>query len=1325
MAIYATAIPQVEPPLVGVHVLWNGPGPWVYSPTGWTVQRRLQERRAELDCLSLSPSDLQLLRSRHVFASRFGVFTDRLGECPKPLVAIPSPTVTAAIAVGVPLATAAIVVPSPCEIVTLELHAPQPFVRVQAQAKSSMAVALRDGKAVAGGREFVGTGVHDLAAEGIDTVIVVARGLTGLMVCLRRAGGIEEGWDTAPVVARLQLPIRPLMPLADAAAELAEARSRLLPGEDIDAGEFAHLADLIRGVVEAAGLRRPIDLTLLLKSDAEMDAEEMAALDPLRAVLPHPTWRRALGFSWFDRDPALVPGQIYEYRVSAGFPGADLVDQVYGFHTVPAGTPLPAELYLHDLRLRLPQPTTVERFDAPGPVGTPVYTRHGVRLTSVRAHHWLGPSLDGWSAVIDLPRATKTLTLLLRGAHTLTVAGGAAWLPWGSATDPVPQGEQVTVTFEEEVHQVRFMGEGFLCGIRLPADPPAADGIATISPVLPPVTLVNTPRPAAPLSASIANLQAPQPVAIGDVPESLAAPRHELGFEVRWMPAPLGAIAQWPPSLPPPPSEATLFQVEHQQTDSTATWTSILDGDNIITGHRDASPPLTDAAPGVDLMELYPEVRMPASGPGDLTWPDVFDFATDGGPVRRPPPPPGTHHRYRIRAVDAIGRPGDDWIETDTRRLEKWAPPPLPVGPDPTPAGSLARPAPTGVHARVLVRDAPDLSDDERARLGTHDNAILLRWGWHAAQREQDAFATEFRVYLSRRNPTAVGAVVTSVTDVGGGRYDVALALDRPVFADAARNLRLEAGYPFKIVTHGAGVSIVATVVAFVPLANGNFPVPELGPVPLPVRLTPDATRPPTWGARREVVPLSAAVAYESAPIFDALDLTETHPRDEIWISVTSADAQPYVPDALAPIDDRPGNESAIVPIRVQARYCGRPTIAESPSLAPVPVVVAPEPAARPMEVRLDLASLLAGTPLAPGERVRLERTSDAQVFQAYRAEGSRVIARVLEPVRSGDAESEVTVANAADRAAIVAALDSSSLMDLEDRFVVFLAASHPFRERLFRASVAADTVLPMTTDVLPNVGARHVYRARRLDAAGHASADGVTLKGVVRVPSTSEIATPFREPRLPGDPDTRLRFLVDAGDEIFFLLVFHRVAPGDASPEELPELVRVPSAPRLGPAERAKLRTADGAFLAATAVIDLPAAVPGEPRRNVIADVPIEPGASARTWVCAMTRDGVTSPLAGPFRVSRAPLPLASPTLVVTGSAPVFQLSWSWPVPSDASDVVVERSTDGVKFARVSARLAATATSTEYRAPAGPAFVRLRARRPDGRTAVSNVVGI
>jgi len=300
------------------------------------------------------------------------------------------------------------------------------------------------------------------------------------------------------------------------------------------------------------------------------------------------------------------------------------------------------------------------------------------------------------------------------------------------------------------------------------------------------------------------------------------------------------------------------------------------------------------------------------------------------------------------------------------------------------------------------------------------------------------------------------------------------------------------------------------------------------------------------------------------------------------------------------------------------------------------------------MEVRLDLSPFLAGIPIGAGERVRLERVSDARVFEAYRVEGDRLLARVLEPTRPGDVEAEVDVPNAADRAAVLAAFGGSSLAALEDRFVVFLAASHPYRARLFQPSAAASAVLPSITDVLPNVGARHVYRARRVDAAGNVSADGVTLRGVVRVPSTSALATPFREPRLAADPDTRVRFLVDAGAEVTHLLVFHREVADGAAPEELPELVRVPSAPRLAPAERAKLRIADGSLLAADQVIDLPPAVPGEPRRNVIADVAIPPGTNARVWACAMTRDGVTSPLAGPFPISRPPPPLAPPTLSV-----------------------------------------------------------------------------
>ena len=106
-------------------------------------------------------------------------------------------------------------------------------------------------------------------------------------------------------------------------------------------------------------------------------------------------------------------------------------------------------------------------------------------------------------------------------------------------------------------------------------------------------------------------------------------------------------------------------------------------------------------------------------------------------------------------------------------------------------------------------------------------------------------------------------------------------------------------------------------------------------------------------------------------------------------------------------------------------------------------------------------------------------------------------------------------------------------------------------------------------------------------------------------------------------------------------------------------------------------------------------------------------------------TGDATVAELAEPFPVSQPPLPLAAPTLAVSGARPDLTLSWTWPAADDASEVIVERSTDGTSFERVSPRLPASATTTGYRAPAGPAFLRLRARRLDGRTAVSNAVGI
>src|SRR5262249_29302284 len=154
-------------------------------------------------------------------------------------------------------------------------------------------------------------------------------------------------------------------------------------------------------------------------------------------------------------------------------------------------------------------------------------------------------------------------------------------------------------------------------------------------------------------------------------------------------------------------------------------------------------------AVGFDLMQSFPEISAPEPGGTTLHWNDVFDFPDGGDEVRRPLPDPGTFHRYRVRAVDVIGRSSTTWTETGDARLEKWVPPPLPAGPDATKADALAHPALTGVQARVLVQGAPDLTDDERALLGTSSNAIVLRWGWHASQREQDAYARQFRVYTT------------------------------------------------------------------------------------------------------------------------------------------------------------------------------------------------------------------------------------------------------------------------------------------------------------------------------------------------------------------------------------------------------------------------------------------------------------------------------------------------------------------------------------------------------------------------------------------------
>jgi hypothetical protein len=59
--------------------------------------------------------------------------------------------------------------------------------------------------------------------------------------------------------------------------------------------------------------------------------------------------------------------------------------------------------------------------------------------------------------------------------------------------------------------------------------------------------------------------------------------------------------------------------------------------------------------------------------------------------------------------VDTVGRTSSDWTESNTARLEKHVPPPLPVGPQPEPPlitrndGSSFMSGVPGVKARAVV----------------------------------------------------------------------------------------------------------------------------------------------------------------------------------------------------------------------------------------------------------------------------------------------------------------------------------------------------------------------------------------------------------------------------------------------------------------------------------------------------------------------------------------------------------------------------------------------------------------------------------------------
>src|SRR5262249_49794759 len=156
---------------------------------------------------------------------------------------------------------------------------------------------LRDGKAAAWGGPAHSSSHYDLRAPALDTVVVYGQDLNSVVFCITAPhdpAADNQSWNNVPYIVRgLQLPLRELLPaLSSAADEYALAQTRLLPGEVLDPLEFSQLSDILRVAVTHVRPPRPIDDILLLRRDVNTDFDEMVGLDPLRALLCQPRWRR-------------------------------------------------------------------------------------------------------------------------------------------------------------------------------------------------------------------------------------------------------------------------------------------------------------------------------------------------------------------------------------------------------------------------------------------------------------------------------------------------------------------------------------------------------------------------------------------------------------------------------------------------------------------------------------------------------------------------------------------------------------------------------------------------------------------------------------------------------------------------------------------------------------------------------------------------------------------------------------------------------------------------------------------------------------------------
>jgi hypothetical protein len=1192
-----------------------------------------------------------------------------------------------------------------CSAYEVRLRRSHRVVEVRITVPGVMAIGLRAGAAVATRLSVDPTGAQSVRFEDLDideVVLYVASPAKSLEICLDQPDQRDdaEAWAHEPFVARgLQVPIRSLDPsLTTEAAELAEARSRLLPGEDIPTDAFVAVAEMMNAAAAGDDHTAPVWYGMVTRDQPDDPFIELRTWSYALSLLVDPAWRRSLGYAVLDPRSALDEGRRYDYRITGRFRRRDLEERVHGFHAVPRGTTLPASFSLGPLSLMTPGPPVVAQ--RPEPSG-------GVLDLTGRK----GVALDGDPCLtLSFPSPVSHLVLELEpgsdlrwGASTSELLTGLPVQQFGA---PLPPDRRVVIAPADPVDTIVLAGRGFLYAVR-EADPLAdPDEVVEVSTVLHGVRFQDSPRPEPPLSVSTTNLQHPTAPVTGADTE----PPRPLGFRVGWVPAPpLGSPPlPWPADLAAaPPVEAMAFRVERRRVDVVESFEPV---EELVFGARGARVDPPGLHPGVDLEAVYAEGGPPAAPVAEeMTFDDVLVDPHHAGP------PPGSIHQYRVLAVDAIGRTSvTDAIGPEVR-LEKHRAPPQPVGPPTGPTPATVRPA--GVTARVLQAADTDLALGDRTLLGQSESAVVLEWGWGQRERDADPHATEFRVYWQPVPSDEVAGEVTGGATLVAGRFEMPATLDRPVEVDAmaGRYLRLSA-HPFRVDGHDAGQTVTLRLD---PSALDPSQVPEPASFVFRPALDGSEQRPTAWAERVAVVPLTPADTYRHV-LRDVLVLDADHPSTRVWAGVSTADSQAYVPDALpaaAPNGGRPGNESAVVVVPATARYLGRPDLTVPPPLPDVPEQVTAEPVGSTVGFVVDLPALLPALPVPAGHLVRLERLRLDRVVAAMSARADDTVGAAL----PDGTDAAYSLANPGDQASLLAEIRSGTPARVEGRFLMdFVLRFGPDLEPWWEEVPPGPAPMGPLSDTLPAKADRHLHRVRLVDPAGHVSSGAAIPAQIVRVPSSREPRAP--ELRAVGDDagsvrlDVRVRDAFDVAHVVAFAAVEDAGPPPGSAQRDGARLLRLPDRRDLYPDDGLRLRLADGTLLAPTVVL---AAVDGtvEPPDRVLTAA-LHPGADRRVslWAVTLTRDGIPSRVAGPVAALTGPPPLVAPAVSVSRAGGVDTVQWA-PV---TTLLAVERSDDGgVTWARVTPWLSAGTGERSLAAVPGTPRYRSVVRGTGGRLAL------